>query len=110
MRSNSEKRSFIRSSFSSWSSSFRLSKSYSLRSESLLSRSLYFFFCSSVRSVYWITGTSFILSFWAAASLQCPARMTKFSSTKIGALNQSSLMLFTIFFTCSSVCILLFLS
>nr|DAS89951.1 MAG TPA: hypothetical protein [Caudoviricetes sp.]DAX27270.1 MAG TPA: hypothetical protein [Caudoviricetes sp.]DAX94512.1 MAG TPA: hypothetical protein [Caudoviricetes sp.] len=63
-----------------------------------MSKSLYFFFCSSVRSVYWITGTSFSFSFLAAANLQCPARIMKFSSTKIGALNQSSLMLFAIFF------------
>nr|DAQ64279.1 MAG TPA: hypothetical protein [Caudoviricetes sp.] len=51
-----------------------------------------------MRSVYWITGTSFNFSFLAAANLPCPARMTLFSSMRIGDLNQSSLMLFAIFF------------
>nr|DAP49865.1 MAG TPA: hypothetical protein [Caudoviricetes sp.] len=60
--------------------------------------------------MYWITGTSFSFSFLAAANLQCPAKMILFSSIRIGALNQSSLMLFAIFFICSASCILLFLS
>lgn len=94
----------------SFSSSFRASRSYSARSQSLLSRILNFFFCSSVRSVYWITGTSFSLALFAPSNLPCHARITRFSSTWIGVLNPTSLMLLAIFFICSSLWILLLFS
>jgi len=106
------KLNFLKSSLSSLSpiassSILRLSKSYSDKSANLLSSILYFFFWSSVISVYLMTGIDSNPNFFAPSSLPWPTRMILFSSTMTGALKPHSLIEFAILLIWSSECFLL---